>query len=71
MTSDTDRPRWRSALRNFSFFLAGGSLGTFAYATLTRRPGGVPWGWVPWGWMLLGALACATLGALRPRRHRR
>ncbi|MGW7253379.1 hypothetical protein [Streptomyces sp. NPDC054834] len=66
MTSDMDRPRWRFALRGFAFFLVGGGLGAFTYATLAHRPGGVAW-----GGMLLGASACATLSALRPRRRRR
>ncbi|MCQ9182120.1 hypothetical protein KMT30_24365 [Streptomyces sp. IBSBF 2953] len=65
MTPETVRPRWWSALRGFVFFLVGGALGAFAYAAVSRRPGGVPWGWV-----VFGALVCAAVGALSPRRRR-
>ncbi|MFF4016723.1 hypothetical protein [Streptomyces sp. NPDC001843] len=66
MTSGMRRPMWWSALRGFAFFLVGAGLGAYAYVTLTHRPGGVPWAGI-----LLGALVCATLSALLPRRRRR
>lgn len=66
VTSDMGRPRWWSTLRGFAFFLTGAGLGACAYLTLTHRPGGVPWAGI-----LFGALVCATLSALLPRRRRR
>ncbi len=65
VTSETVRPRWWFALRGFVFFLVGGGLGAFAYAAVSHRPDGVPW-----AWLLFGALVCATLSALSPRRRR-
>ncbi len=64
MTPETGRPRWWSALRTFVFFGAGGALGAFAYAAVSHGSAGVPW-----TGLLLGALVCATLSALFPRRR--
>ncbi|WP_191876153.1 hypothetical protein [Streptomyces filipinensis] len=65
MTSETGRPRRWLALRAFVFFVAGGALGAFAYAAVSHGSDGVPW-----SGLLLGALVCATLSALFPRRRR-
>ncbi|WP_225097343.1 hypothetical protein [Streptomyces sp. CoH27] len=65
MNARTVRPRWWLGLRGFAVFLLGGGLGTFAYAVVTHRPGGVPW-----GGLLFGALVCGTLCALFPGRRR-
>ncbi|MEV6833891.1 hypothetical protein AB0N17_05110 [Streptomyces sp. NPDC051133] len=65
MTAVTGRPGWRYALRGFALFLLGGGLGAFGYATVSHRPGGMPWGGV-----LFGALVCAVLSALFARRRR-
>jgi hypothetical protein len=61
----TDRPGWWYGLRAFVFFLAGGGLGFFAYAVISDRPDGPPW-----GWLLAGAAVCGVTGAVkRPRGH--
>ncbi|MFI2202895.1 hypothetical protein ACH47Z_19365 [Streptomyces sp. NPDC020192] len=65
MNSLTDRPRWWLGLRGLVCFLLGGGLGTYAYAAVTHRPGGLPW-----GGLLFGSLVCGTLCALFPRRRR-
>jgi len=65
VTPKVDRPRWWFALRGFAFFLVGGGLGTLAYATVSHRPGVVPW-----VGLLLGALVCATLSAVFRGRRR-
>jgi len=62
VTSATDRPRWWYGLRGFAFFLAGGGLGFFAYAVISRRPGGAPW-----GWLLAGAVVCGVVSAMARR----
>ncbi|OIJ90189.1 hypothetical protein BIV23_40995 [Streptomyces monashensis] len=66
MNVRTARPRWWLGLRGFGCFLLGGGLGFLAYAALTHRPGGPPW-----GGLLLGALVCGVMGALFPGRRRR
>lgn len=66
VNSRTERPRWWLGLRASTVFLLSGGLGILAYATLTHRPGGVPW-----GGLLFGALVCGALTAgfgPRPRR---
>ncbi|WP_159046381.1 hypothetical protein [Streptomyces sp. MMG1121] len=65
MTEPTDRLRRWSGARGSAVFLAGGALGMLAYTTLTHRPGAVPW-----GGLLFGAVVCAVLGVLLPRRRR-
>jgi hypothetical protein len=64
MDSRTVRPRWWLGLRNFACFLLAGGLGVLAYAALTHRPGGLPW-----GGLLFGAAVCGVLSALFPARR--
>ncbi|MEU8924966.1 hypothetical protein AB0D10_29185 [Kitasatospora sp. NPDC048545] len=67
MTSGTARRRWRSALRAFVLFFAGGALGYLVCTLVAHSPGSG----VPWVGMLFGSTVCAALTALFPaRRHR-
>jgi hypothetical protein len=65
MNSRTVRPRWWLGLRNAVCFLLAGGLGILAYAAVTHRTGGLPW-----GGPLFGAAVCGALSALLPPRRR-
>jgi hypothetical protein len=56
-----------SALRGFLLFMVGGGLGSFVYGVTRHRPVGG----MPWGELLFGAIVCATVSAVLPRRRRR
>ncbi|MFB7241693.1 hypothetical protein ACFCYX_04365 [Streptomyces populi] len=67
MTSTTEHPRWRLALRGGAFFLLGGGLGLISYAEVRHHSLGS----APWNGLLFGTVVAAAFSAVFPRRRGR
>lgn len=67
VTSYPTRSRWWSALRGFLLFFVAGGFGSFTYGVMGHHSISD----MPWGGMLFGAIVCATVSGLSPRRRHR